>query len=148
MKKSIFLLLAVGVLVVSSCERQLAYYYFFQNDLTDTLAIRLRKINVDGSTLVGMDLAVNQYNSIDHHKSSSDGFKWEVTVNATPEKYDAIFFIYKGKTYREERRGGYSALNSAVYGKLTQQYAYLPIDQCFVFNITEEYLATLPEVTE
>lgn len=144
MKKSILVLLAMVTLVVSSCERPLAYFYFLQNNLTDSLTIK----QVKGSNLVGMDLMVNQYNQICHQTSSSDGLKWEVTFNATPEKCDAILFTYKGKTYREERRGGYSALNSAVYSKFTEPYGYWPIDQCFVFNITEAYLATLPEVTD
>lgn len=148
MKKFILVLLALVAVVLCSCERDWGYNYFFQNDLTDSLVIRLTKINVNGSTLHVMELAVNDYDQISHRTISSNGFKKELNFNGTPEECDAILFTYKGKTYREDRRGGYSALNSAVYGKLTQQYAYLPIDQCFVFNVTEEYLATLPEVTD
>lgn len=142
MKKFILVLLALVALVISSCEKEWGYSYFLQNNLTDSLTIE--QVTDHGS--IASYLAVNDYDQF----SRTIGSGWKTTYYDTPEKIDAILFTYKGKTYREDRRGGYSALNSAVYSKPTYIEPRLQsmIDYIFMFNITEEYLATLPEVTE
>ncbi|MDD3667090.1 MAG: hypothetical protein PHQ65_17660 [Bacteroidales bacterium] len=140
MKKSILVLLAVVAIIGSSCEKEWGYYYYLQNDLPDSLIIK----QVIDNGYSNPSVATKEYVRF----SRAIGSGWQTTYYDTPEKFEAILFTYKGKTYREDRKGGYSALNSAVYGKPTQPEFQSFIDYCFVFNITEEYLATLPEVTE
>lgn len=138
MKKSVLVLFAVVAIICSSCEKsRWPYYYCIENDLTDSLKITALKDH--GGTI--FTLAANEYGMFN---SSSEKINYDV-----PEKFDGFLFTYKGKTYREDRRGGYSALNSAVYSKFTNpDLGYYLIDCSFVFNFTEAYLGTLPEVTD
>ena len=140
MKKSILVLLALVAVVLCSCEKPPMYSYILQNDLPDSLIIK--KVGRYGYS--ESSVAANEY------ERWGDRFgPWEyVAYYNAPEKFDFFLFTYKGKTYREDRRGGYSALNSAVYSKPTQGELQFFLVHYFMFNVTEEYLATLPEVTD
>lgn len=140
MKKYILILLAVVAVVLCSCKKWSMHSYILQNDLTDSLTIK--KVGDYGYS--ESSVAANEY----ERSGACFGPMEKLAYYTAPEKFNVFLFTYKGKTYREERRGGYSALNSAVYGKPTHPNLQRVFDYYFVFNITEEYLATLPEVTD
>lgn len=140
MKKSILVLVAVVAVVLCSCEKGSMHSYILRNDLTDSLTIK--KVGDYGYSESWV--AANEYEK----SAVRVGPMEEVCYYNIPEKFNIFLFTYKGKTYREDRRGGYSALNSAVYSKPTQGESQDFLDHYFMFNITEEYLATLPEVTD
>ncbi len=140
MKKSILVLVAAVAVGLCSCEKGSWYSYILRNDLTDSLTIK----KVGDYGYLEYWVAANEY------EQSADivGPMEKVLFYDLPEKCNVFLFTYKGKTYREDRRGRYSALNSAVYSKPTQGESQYFLDHYFMFNVTEEYLATLPEVTD
>ena len=132
--------MAVVAIVLCSCEKLPMYSYILWNDLTDSLTIK----KVGDYGYLESSVAASEH----ERGAQIVGPMEKVCYYSIPEKCNVFLFTYKGKTYRENRRGGYSALNSAVYSKPNQEEPQYFIDYFLVFNITEEYLATLPEVTD